>query len=144
MLFPEFTGVKWKTLVFILHFTGMRKTRLPKVINSLFITWQFSQVVDTRSSRLYTSILPKASYFIHNIMVHNFCTFEKCTTFDLPKRKDAPRGNILQPIVDFPKIYYRWLQDTHYLRDQLSKKHPRLEPVTGSPSADFSFQPSLF
>ena len=76
-----------------------------------------------------------------------FITFvhsKKCTTFDLPKRKDAPRGNILQPIVDFPKIYYRWLQDTHYLRDQLSKKHPRLEPVTGSPSADFSFQPSLF
>lgn len=41
MLFPEFTGVKWKTLVFILHFTGMQKTRLPKVINNLFITWQF-------------------------------------------------------------------------------------------------------
>ena len=76
-----------------------------------------------------------------------FITFvhsKKCTTFDLPKRKDAPRGNILQPTVDFPKIYYRWLQDTHYLRDQLSKKHPRLEPVTGSPSADFSFQSSLF
>lgn len=55
---------------------------------------------------------------------------------DQPKKDE---GQLLQPIVDFPKIYYRWLQDTHYLRDQLSKKHPRLEPVTGTPRRGFLF-----
>lgn len=42
MLFPEFTGVKWKTLVFILHFICMLTIPFSKVINSLFITHQFS------------------------------------------------------------------------------------------------------